>query len=401
MDPIQKRLEEGLNGIDDGIRNVMDRLTAIETYNRKRKLGMGGAGVSLPGVNEGKDKFSLAKAFVGLAAQSGGKDIWKDIDANYEKEVMREATTKALDTGLGGGGGGFVVPVEAAADFIEVMSANAVCLQAGVTQLHGLRGSPVPISKQLTRANVFWLAQNTTIPKSDISLGSISMQPRTMAIRSQHSNLLQALSNPNIETIVRNDFGSLAGVELDRVILLGAGAAEPVGLADTPNMPLFTIADPDGGYLDWDLVTDVEGVLEDKNAMKASGSFGYVFNPKIKRRLKKLRIPQWNGDPAGAYVMPPIMSDRLMEEMLGHPMFTTTQLRTNLTKGGGTDLSEFFFANWADIMVGFWGSLEILATNIGGDAWAQNAIEIRLIQNVDVSVRNLESVVYCKDARTI
>jgi hypothetical protein len=52
-----------------------------------------------------------------------------------------------------------------------------------------------------------------------------------------------------------------------------------------------------------------------------------------------------------------------------------------------------YFANWADVLIGVWGNLEILATNVGGNAWVQNAMEIRMIMNVDVTVRNLESVV--------
>jgi hypothetical protein len=59
-----------------------------------------------------------------------------------------------------------------------------------------------------------------------------------------------------------------------------------------------------------------------------------------------------------------------------------------------------YFGNFADLLIGVWGNLEILATNVGGNAWVQNAMEIRMIMNVDVTVRNLESVVYINDATT-
>ena len=46
--------------------------------------------------------------------------------------------------------------------------------------------------------------------------------------------------------------------------------------------------------------------------------------------------------------------------MSGYPIFTTAQVRTNLTKASGSDLAEVYFANWADVVIGIWGNLEIL-----------------------------------------
>ena len=383
--------------IGSGVEDSLVRIKALEDDRRTRKLGMG-----VPGGPAGKSsRFSLAKAIVGLGMAAQGKDVWKEIGGEYEQRVIQAATQRRWTPAQ-------AEPVvvtschkeELAGEFIELLYANSVCIRAGARVLTNLKGSPVLVSKQLTSANVYWVGQNATITKSDITLGNISLTPRTMAIRAQYSNLLQLLSNPNIETIVRTDFARLAAVELDRVILLGAGTLEPVGLANTPSIGTLALG-PDGDYLDWDDLTDMQGYLEDRDAMPTGGSFAYVMVPKVKRRLKKLRIPQFSGDTGGQYIMPPIISDRVMEDMLGYPLYTTTQLRTNLTKGSGTDLSELFFANWQDVYVGMWGGLEILASNVAGDAWAQNAVEIRLIQNVDVSVRNLESVVYMNDARTV
>ena len=285
-------------------------------------------------------------------------------------------------------------------EYIDLLTANSVCIQAGARLLRDLSGSPVLIPKQLSDANVYWVAQNSNITKSDIALGNISMTPKTMAIRCQVSNLLRMLSTPNIESILRADFARLAAIELDRVILRGTGSLEPLGLANMSGIPTLGLG-TDGADLTWDNIIDMEGALEDANAMPGGGSFAYVMNPKIKRRLKKIKVPQFSGDTGGAYVAPPVLSDRVMADMLGHPLFTTTQLRTNLAKGTGTNLSELFFGNWSDLLVGMWGGVEILASNVAGDAWAQNAVEIRLVQNIDVQIRHLESVIYINDAKTV
>ena len=103
-------------------------------------------------------------------------------------------------------------------------------------------------------------------------------------------------------------------------------------------------------------------MLEDASALVPDGKFAFVTHGKVKRHLKLTRIPQFSGDPGGAYVVPPIILDRALAHMLGHPIFTTAQIRTNLTKGSGSNLSEVYCGNFADLLIGVWGNLEILAT---------------------------------------
>ena len=83
------------------------------------------------------------------------------------------------------------------------------------------------------------------------------------------------------------------------------------------------------------------------------------------------------------------------------PVLTSTQLPFNLTKGSSTDCTEVYFGNFEELLIGQWGAVEILATNIGGNAWIQNAIEVRLILNLDIQVRHAQSFVYCADARIV
>ncbi len=409
----EKEVRAALNDIDKGICTVLERVDGIERrvdtnegqlihvseYLRERKLGLG---VSLPGVNEGRDQFKLSKAVVGIGMKALGQDVWREIKAEYEHAVLTEATTKALDTGTAGSGGGYIVPLQALTEFIGLLYANTTVIAAGARVLPDLIGSPVYVPRQLTSANVGWIGQNPTggIPKSEPSFGNIVLTPKTMAARAQYSNLLAILSNPNIEQIIRNDFARIAALELDRVVLRGGALSEPVGLANMAQIPTLALG-TDGDYFDWNTAVECEGMLEDANALVPGGKFGFVLPPVVKRRLKMTRIPQWQGDTGGTYVVPPVISDRQLAEMLGYPFFTTTQIPKNLMKNAGTNLTEVYFANWADVLIGMWGGLEILASNIAGDAWSQNAVEVRLIQNVEVQLRNLASVCYINDAKTI
>ncbi|MFO0767592.1 MAG: phage major capsid protein [Nitrospiraceae bacterium] len=86
-------------------------------------------------------------------------------------------------------------------------------LRAGAgTFAPNLTGSPVRIPRQTGSGTVYWVGQNADITKSDASYGEVQMTPKTMAMRMQFSNLLNLLSNPAIEQLIRNDFALSAAL---------------------------------------------------------------------------------------------------------------------------------------------------------------------------------------------
>lgn len=388
LDKVSKDMGEFVKTLDG-------RVMAIETYLKDRKAGLG---VSLPGVKEEKQSFSFAKAVAGAYYQAHGQPhMWDQIGAGFEKEVLTQATKKALDSGTGGSGGGYLVPQEYVADIIELLRAETTVIRAGATVLDGLSGSPVRIPKQTGSGTVYWVGQNANLTAADATFGEVQLTPKTMAMRMQFSNLLNVLNNPAIEQLIRNDFALAAALELDRVALRGSGSSnQPLGIANVVGINTFAIGTNGGDYLRTHALKHM-GTVEDDNALR--GKLAFITNPKARRVLMNERVAQYSGDTGGAYVIEPI-SPAQLEQRLGYPMLTTTQIPVNLTKGSSSDCTEVYFANWAELLLGMWGSMEILATNIGGNAWAQNAIEVRLVQNVDVQVRHAESFALCNDART-
>ena len=64
-----------------------------------------------------------------------------------------------------------------------------------------------------------------------------------------------------------------------------------------------------------------------------------------------------------------------------------------LAKGSGSSLSAIIYGNWSDLVIGMWGSLEILFdpyTDI-----AKGYVGIRALQFIDCSVRYPESLAQC------
>jgi HK97 family phage major capsid protein len=396
MPNIMQEIKTGVEGLIEKQHLQDNRLDTLEKYLQHRKALAGSGSDFSPATPDGNLlKLAAAQLFM----KEGRTDAFELAGLNgTEKKLVLDTTRKAMDTGTGGAGGGYVVPPQWWASFIEVLRAKLCVVRAGAVLMENLSGSPVLIPKQLSSSSIQWIGQNATITASDPSFGQIQFTPKTMALRGQYSNLLGMLSNPNMEGLIRTDFAQVCALELDRVALRGSGSSnQPLGLSGASGLGTYAIG-ANGGNLSVDDLYNIVGVVEDANGL--GDKLALITNPRALRKLKKQRIAQFSGDSGGTYITPPLLTDEALSRAIGLNCYTTTQLPTNLTKGSSTDCTEVYFGNWSDLLIAQWGAVEILATNIGGNAWAQNAIEVRLIFNCDIGVRHGASFVLCNDART-
>ena len=394
---VLQQIKSGVEGIISEQKDQQIRLRDLEAERSqgwKRKAIGGGSSEFTDDVSGGLLRMAAAQI---LAKDGVQNPLQKAGFSSQMAKVIENAQQKAMDSGTGGAGGGYVIPQEYIAALIEMLRANMVVIQAGSTVMEKLSGSPVIVPKQLTSNAGNWIGQNATISLSDPTFGQVQLTPKTFGIRSQFSNLLNLLANPAMEGIIRRDFAKVCGLELDRVALRGSGAAnQPLGLNGVSNLGTYAIGTNGGDLTRQDLLKMV-GVVEDQNAL--TGKLAFITSPKVTRVLKNERIAQFSGQTLGEYQIYPL-TNAVLAKSLDYPIFTTTQIPATLTKGSSTDCAEVYFGNFEELLIGIWGPLEILATNIGGNAWAQNAIEVRLILNADVQVRHGQSFVLCNDART-
>ena len=116
--------------------------------------------------------FSFVRAFQGILWQSWGK--------GFEKKVFEEAAKTRVMSAGDDVGGGYWVPPQILADFIELLRPNIVVEQAGATVLDGLVGSPVEIPMQTGGATAYWVGENQDITESDLSAGQLRFEPHEL-----------------------------------------------------------------------------------------------------------------------------------------------------------------------------------------------------------------------------
>ena len=121
------------------------------------------------------------------------------------------------------------------------------------------------------------------------------------------------------------------------------------------------------------------------------GALAYMTNPKVRCKLKTTR--KFGTDNEGT-----VWTDDPRTPLNGYRAFVTNQVASNLTKGTGTNLSAIFFGNWNDLIIGQWGTLDILVDPYTGGT--TGTVRVIAFQDVDVAVRHAESFAAVLDADT-
>lgn len=369
------------------------RVTKLEKHSDARVL-------DLPGVEDEEELkkwggFSICRAIRGVMF-----DEWKitrpgDDEAKHcpEYGMYLEGKKKQQSAGSDSGGG-FLVPVQFMPELIEVLKANSVVEESGATVMDDLTGSPLEIPRQTGGATASWVGENSTIVESTLTFGQVTMSPHQASALVKMSNRLVRLSNPSIEAIVRQDIMREIALLRDLAYLRGSGSVnQPLGLINTAGVQELEVA-TDGGPITIELYYDMEEALESSDALR--GTLGWVAHPKLWKETRQLRAGGSTTTDGPFFIQPdPVVGS--IRSVLGHTMRTTTQIPVNLTKGSGTDLTELIFGNWADFIIGTWGSIEIRATDTTTGAFTDNQTWIRAILETDGAVRIPESFVFIND----
>jgi HK97 family phage major capsid protein len=384
LEKFKQDVIEQYGGMNEGLRQDFAKLDArikeLEGIVTPRK-------VSLPGVDLEKEKFSFFRAVWAIRFND-----WSE--AGFEKEVFEQTKKRAMEMGTGSLGG-YIVPTEYIAQIVELLRAEAVVIRSGATVMTGLTGSPVQIPKQTGGATGYWVGENISITASDLGLNQINMVPKKVAAMVKLSNTLIKLANPSAEALVRSDIAQTLALKIDLAALRGTGSEyQPTGINIATGLKTVAVG-TNGGNASFDHLIDMEYELAVDNALR--GTLGYIFHPAIRRKLLKLKVAQFSGDAAGAYIIAPI-SETQFRNWLGYPYQMTTQVPITLTKGSGTALTEIYFGNWADLLIGQWGGMELMASKETSDAFEKDQTWVRILQELDIATRHGQSFCLINDA---
>lgn len=325
---------------------------------------------------------------LGVAARG----IFVPLDVQRQ-EIIVAPGQRDLVVGTANAGGNLVATDLRPADFITLLR-NAMMVRAmGATVLTGLVGN-IAIPKQTGAGTAYWVGENAAPTESQQTVGQVPLSPKSVAAFTDYSRLLLKQSSIDIEGFVRSDLSQILGLAIDLASLHGSGAAnQPLGLAGTAGIGAV-VGGTNGAAPTWGNIVDLETQVAVANA--DVGRMGYLTNAKVRGKLKQTE----KAATTAQFVWPDVAGPRPgFGLMNGYGVGVTNQVASNLTKGTSNGVcSALFFGNWADLLIGEWGVLDLLVNPyIGADA---GTVRVHAFQSVDIAVRRAGSFSAMQDALT-
>ena len=239
-------------------------------------------------------------------------------------------------------------------------------MQAGARTLTGL-SSDVKIPKKATASTAAWLAaEGDNVLQTEPTFSQISLTPKDLGAYAQISRrLLQQSNNMDFESLVRDDLAQAIALAMDLAALAGDGTGgSPTGIKNTAgiNSKVFAAANPTyAEVVDMDtLVAADNALMGNLSYILASGMFGA-----LKTTEKATGTAQFIVEPGNT--------------LNGYRSIVSNQV----TAG------DLYFGNFADLLVGFWGGLDLqLDPYTNG---LSGTVRIRAIQTMDTAVRHAVS----------
>lgn len=341
-------------------------------------------------------EFSWQRLFQSQVAASG-------VDAGYEFEVIQETRNRypgnyegfavplgALQqrdivAGTDSAGGYTIATDVLGGSFIESLRNRSMVMQMNPTVLTNLVGD-VAIPSQATTATAYHVTETGAVTESSPTFGQVTLTPKRVGtyVEASKQSILQ--SSINIEQFIRNELALTIGTAVDAMAINGSGSSnEPTGILNTSN-----IGDVAGGTNGlaptWAHIVELESDVANANA--DFGALGYLTNSKVRGKLKQVD----KGTDTGQFVWDG-------EAMNGYKALVSNNVPSTLDKGTSTGVcSAIIFGNWSDLIIGYWGSLDIV---IDPYTLATTGL-VRITVNLfyDIAVKRAASFSAMQDALT-
>lgn len=289
-------------------------------------------------------------------------------------------------------GGNTVATELLGSSFIELLRNALVLDRMGVTMFRDLNGN-IAIPSQTGGATSYWVAENGAPTESQATFGQVVMSPKTVGAFTDYSRRLLLQSSIDVEAFVRADLAATIAQALLSAAINGSGTGnQPTGILNTSGIGAVAMG-ANGAAPTYDSIVDLETAVATANA--DVGSLAYLTNAKVRGKLRKTQVfSGTNGAPVWTSGR-----ERGIGDLMGYDAYVTNAVPSDLTKGTSTSVcSANVFGNWADLLIGMWGGLDVMLDPYTGST--SGTKRVVALQDVDIAVRRVASFAAVKDYLT-
>jgi HK97 family phage major capsid protein len=244
------------------------------------------------------------------------------------------------------GQGGALVPTVLDSKVIELLRNRLVCYKRGAMTMAGLTANML-LPRQTAPATFYSLPELGVTQVANQQIDQIPLTPHRLSYEGRFSLQLlkQAVAGVDIQGFMMSDASKVLAIKTDYLAMFGGGGAdEPVGMVNQPGIGSITF----GGAPTFASLVNMETALAILNA--DIGKMAYVTSASSRGILKQtaktltgattvVQIALWDGQDAEGEGM-----------INGYPAMASNQILNNI----------MIFANWEELIIAFFGGLDVL-----------------------------------------
>ena len=257
-------------------------------------------------------------------------------------------------------------------EFIDALRNASSVMQAGARMLGGLSGDVKIPKKTAASTAAFVASEGTAAAESEMTIGNVSMSPKTLGAFTDVTRQLLIQSSLDVEALIRDDLAQSIATAIDKAGLEGSGSSgNPEGILNTTGVNQvtnFAAANPTFA----EVVTLETAVAEDNALM---GNLSYILPASmygaLKTTEKATNTAQFVVEPGGT--------------LNGYRGIVSNQA----TAG------NLYFGNFSDLLIGMFGGLDIVVDPYSNST--SGTVRVVALQSVDVAVRHAVSFAFGND----
>jgi HK97 family phage major capsid protein len=322
-------------------------------------------------------------------------------EAEWVNKKMGGHFTKALGT-IADSTGGVLVGFPTLGELIELQRNMEVFPQAGASEVALPPNGRIQYPKQTGGSTANWIGEAAANTESTPATGYLDLVAKKLGIFVKLNNELLRFTSPTTEALVRTDMSRQGALKIDLAMLEGTGGTQIKGLitydsqsswtqgtdkliAYTVTSNLFQPNDP----------ADMEAVMPDEAGTPTAWIMRRDMWAKIRNRRNDAVT---TADAKGPFVFNITREAKmgLPLELEGVKVVRSSQV-SNTRSSTKTYVILGFFPDW---LIGRFGVMEFLPTNVSDTAFQNDQTWLRGIQHIDAGARHAASFVFA-DAITI
>ena len=333
------------------------------------------------------ENYSIRKAILKKAQAQNGEGKLDGIEGEMHQEAIKEAAGTGREiSGLGiplvylnnranlqattDAAGGYTVATDTIS-FIDSLKNNMASVQAGATFMNGLVGD-VSIPKLASDSVATWRTEGGIATQSDPTFGAVTMTPHRLTSYTVYSMQLLRQSTLDIDKIVSDTLSYAIANALETAAFEGDGTSQvPLGIMSNTDTNDATHGSSSPTVASWANIVNMEKMIAVDNALAARMAF--VMKATAAASLKVTSADSVGG----GYIW---QNDPLLGGTVnGYPAYVSN-IFTNDT---------VIFGNFAELMFGQWGGLDLLINPYSRDTYAE--VRVVIAGYFDVALKHGQS----------